>query len=272
MRNMKKLLKIIENYKIFHKIPWAFINLFKINPSINKNSLVADGKDLIAIIIDYDGYKNRKIKTLKWGKSYPCGRSGLENAKLELKKRKISYIEMISKDNSGNIHVELNKLNYVKNQGTDVSQLKLCCELMRGYKKVLVVNSSANSEDCKQIGSLIEASENIELNQKNYIVGFNGNSMISPRFPFAPAITPHVTTNFFICDVDSLICTLNYKPNKLIRYFSNGFASKSYSIRYFEILLSATILKNNGSIYLLIGKRILDFKKSTWPISDTRYK
>jgi hypothetical protein len=269
---MKRLLKILEKFKICQKILWAFINLKKVNSSCKINNYPGRKSKLIAILIDYDEFKDRKFKNLKRGSKYPCGRDAIENVKLEIKKRNIDYVEMISSDNSNNLHVELNKLNYVKNQGTDVAQIKLCNELIKKYKKVLVVNSSANSEDSKSVGLLIDASEIVEDKQVNYIIGFNGNSMISPRLPLSPAITPHVTTNFFICDVGSAISTLKFKPHKLISHFSNGFASKSYAIRYFEILLSTLILKNNGNIYLLKGSAILDFKKNKWPISDTRYK
>lgn len=256
-------MKVLSDY-IF-KLMWAsfnflnsyfkFVNLSDISPfyCVIDESVICDSNKILVLLIDYEGFKNRTEKVLTSSISYTCGREGLESLKDELIVRNYDYLDLITVDNGNCLEPRLNCTCYVKNNGTDIALLDSVSDIIKKYENVFVVNSSSSVEDMKTvnfdlINSIISKSKGDE-----FVIGFNGNSKISPRLPLTRNIYPHIITNSFVCKSKTLLRQLDYanekkKERNLLKFC---FSNKYFCISFFEIGLSVGVTQRGGGLYLL---------------------
>lgn len=257
---------------LMQKLFWAVINTKK--PNIPHINLTANSEarknDLLFILIDYDKFANREFKQVGRIK-YRCGRLSLNRIHEYCLKEKHDFIKVVTTDNhiDESIKPKVNGTFYVFNEGTDVSALRKIRDTINQYESVIVANSSSALIDTNNIERLTKIA--IQKRGQLYIAGFNANSRISPRLPFSRSKYPHIITNYFATGSRELLQVIaSEEENKM---FNRGysFGNKYFSIRYFEVLLSALIVHNGGNL-ILLGENDLTFPadRKFWPKEDSR--
>lgn len=266
---------MLENLKnLTGKLAWALFNTLppKAIQYEKVPSLGEAPRSTLVVMIDYDKFSERKTKAL--GRvTYPCGKEGLEHVLAECKSRNLEYINVITTDDEHAPRIYggcANQTIRIRNGGSDIAALEAITAMIARYKFVIVINSSANVKDAKNFHLLHD--ELVRVNVEHFVIGFNGNSRISPRLPLTPALTPHVTTNFFACPAAHVLETLQHARRIALYQLSNGFANKYFAIRYFETLLSLNAISNGGTLGLLRGDGCLYYHRSKdrWPRADSR--
>ena len=266
------------------KIKWAFFNAinnvfdFYLGFEGTKQccKTTKNRKKIIFIFIDYDLFYNRNKKVLSRKCSYPCGRDGLEFVKNEMIKRGVDFIDIITTDSNEIIEsIKINSTVHIKNYGSDIGVLnnRLILDVIREYEDIFVINSSASSEELKLVNwcNLLKFSSKLE--NKNYIIGFNGNSRISPQVPYMSGNHPHVITNAFMCKTETLISQIKYMRSETNKFLNFGFKNKFFCIAFFEIGLSKSVLRNGGDLYIYNkDDYIISYvkNKKKWPVKDSR--
>jgi hypothetical protein len=229
---------------------------------------------ILVLLIDYDKFSNRTTKVVN-GMSYPCGRAGLDTILRFCEMHEVDFINVVTTDGSDGVAEyagPANRTITVKNGGTDIAALVTLKTFIRNYSHVIVANSSLNSEDANRIGSLYSDLLNC-LKYRHFVIGCNGNSRISPRFPIFGATCQHIITNFFACPSADLVDTVDYGVSHPAASIFGGYSNKFFAIRYFEILLSRNAIKNNGMLILLKEGSSTSFPGGAtgWPKKDSRF-
>lgn len=274
----------IKNYCF--KLLWAIFNivnsyipLFKLSYELDKESTpsVACDGELLFVFIDFKGFFERKKKVVNRSCSYECGREGIDFLKEKIRDLRYDFLDIITDDNSSKRSVCVNETVEYCNEGTDIALIDNISGVIGRYKYVFVVNSSASVSDLKNINvvNLIERIRELDIMEQEFVVGFNANSMISPRLPFTRNIYPHVITNAFICKSKTVLTQLkfaNQKKNKLLKF---DFSNKFFCIAFFEVGLSYGVLNRGGNIYILDNLDSCELQgylneTHLWPIFDTR--
>ncbi|WOE83563.1 hypothetical protein [Aeromonas veronii] len=274
----------IKNY--YSKLLWAtfnFINsymhFFKLSCESDKDivpSVACDG-ELLFVFIDFKGFIERKKKIVNRSCSYECGRDGIDFLKEKIRDLRYDFLDVITDNDSSEKSVCVNETMEYPNEGTDIALIDNLSEVIGRYKYVFVVNSSASVSDLKNVNivNLIERIRELETIEQEFIVGFNANSMISPRLPFTRNIYPHIITNAFVCKSTTILTQLrfaNKRENKLLKF---NFSNKFFCIAFFEVGLSHGVLTRGGNIYLLRDLDSCELQgylndKHQWPAFDTR--
>lgn len=260
---------------ILWKIFMSIINLIppKIIDEKPKNTLVNKiEKDILVILIDYDKFRDRDIKDLGKAK-YKCGIKGLDFVSNYCKSKGQDYIRIETTDDFLRVcsDIQLNQSNVILNSGTDISVLMELKQFIGGYKKIVVINSSCSINDANNFEFFIKKTEGIQ--QTNFVIGFNGNSRISPMLPIKLKKYPHVITNYFATSRSILLDTLENNSGRFIsRIFGINFNDKLFCIRYFETYISTLAIKRGGDILLLKENNELSYgrENNKWPIIDSR--
>lgn len=229
---------------------------------------------ILVITIEYDKFADRTIKVVN-NRRYPCGRPGIDNIVKFCMERSVDYLNVITTDESYGVDTysgDVNRTVMLSNGGTDIAALYSLRLLLKKYTHVIVANSSHNSDDSQDIDSLFNE---VVFNAKtlHFVIGFNGNSRMSPKLPIFGAKCEHVITNIFACPTEDLLHTLEYGKSHRFYAALGGFSNKFFAIRYFEILLSRNSLINGGELILLKdGRRTSSADvHARWPARDSRF-
>lgn len=269
-------IKLIYGEKAFFwKIFMSIVNL--IPPRIIENNLKEtvskiSVNDVLVILIDYDKFRNRDIKTL--GKvQYRCGIQGLDFVAHYCKNKQQDYIRIETTDDKTRVcsEVLLNQNNVILNRGTDISVLLELKQFIKKYNKIIVINSSSSLRDTDNFDFFLKKTKGIQ--QTNFVLGFNGNSRISPMIPFSKKIYPHIITNCFATSNLILLDGLENNTGRILsRIFGVNFNDKLFSIRYFETYISRLVIKRGGDIILFNDNVEISFglEKDKWPRIDSR--
>lgn len=260
--------------RLIDKLYWAIINIFPLRRYDLLNTYQStSNNNILVITIDYDKFSDRKVKVLKNKFQYKCGKDGLLNISEFCHRMSIPLLEILSSDIESCQLINKPGHYILKNFGTDISLLPFALPLITEFKKIIIINSSANIEDTKSIKDIYDFTNQID---GDFVVGFNGSSRLSPSFPYIN-YNPHVCTNFFAASSNLIkltLCNRSYmKKTSDALFFSN----KSRAIRNFEVQLSFNCLHNNGSIYLINRNGQIrssyspNDPNSVWPKYDTRY-
>lgn len=262
----------ISNF--MEKLKFAIINLKK--PSLSSietlevNADTVNSKKLIFILIDYDKFLHREIKSVKHAK-YKCGRSSIECILNYAKSNCFDYIEICTTDDplKADSSLKINGRNFIKNEGTDIAALKSVESIISEYDSVLVANSSCAFDDANKISLLAQYA--LESRGNPYVAGYNANSRISPRLPFSDGKYPHIITNLFATrsiELREILHSENSYRNLII---DESYCNKYFSIRYFETLLSSWVIHKGGSLVLIDSANIIfPLMDCAWPKTDTR--
>lgn len=278
-------MKIVSNYMF--KLMWAsfnflnsyvkFVKLYDKShlDGIEVGSDICDQNKILVLLIDYEGFKNRKEKALTSSISYKCGREGLESLKNDLIKRNYDYLDLITVDDGNCLVPKLNSTSYVENKGTDIALLDSVSYILKKYENVFVVNSSSSVDDVKKVNFELINLIIAKSKGNEFVIGFNGNSRISPRLPLTRNVYPHIITNSFFCKSRTLLNQLDYankmKNEKNLLKFC--FSNKYFCISFFEIGLSLGVIQRGGRLYLLSeGSDGIGYIKDSdsWPREDSR--
>lgn len=266
---MSKIPNIIE------KLLWAIFNV--VAPRHVRYVARTDSNHalkLLVITIEYDKFAERTIKVVN-NMQYPCGRPGIDNIVRFCKERDVDYLSVITTDENYGVDTysdDVCRTVLLSNGGTDIAALYSLRFLIKKYTHVIVANSSHNSDDSRDIDSLFNE---VIINAKtpHFVIGFNGNSRMSPKLPIFAANCEHIITNIFACPTGDLLHTLESGRSHRFYHALGGFSNKFFAIRYFEILLSRNSLLNGGKLILLKdGRRTLPVDgHARWPARDSRF-
>lgn len=251
------------------KIIYAFINTFPQKTNNIKKITPFSSKETIALLVDYDLFSTRTTKKVG-SSSYACGLASLDIVQKYCTDNNIDYIRLVTTDlkEKAQKKIEINSLNHIINLGTDISALMAAIDIIEEYENIIFINSSCAISDSEKIGLL-----NNFKKSHPFIVGFNGNSRISPRSPISLFNkNPHIITNFFKASTKEVIEILKTKRSIYKIISPKLFGCKFYSIRFFETLLSKHIIKNGGDLFLINNKKIIKYTQSPedWPSTDSR--
>jgi len=263
----------------FIKIFWAFINLIKIRPSKNIRDQIATYPkpiySILIVTIEYDKFKERSIKVLKYGVSYPCGSKTLKSIADYCKDHKIHHLQLITSDQitkrTGS-HFTLGENQLIPNFGTDICALDYASDFLLKYQNVIVVNSSANCNQTYLIKEVIEHITSAQQYEQPLVVGVNANQRYSPGFPVIGRSAPHIISNFFACSSSLMVATMHHAKKSLLYQWLGGYGNKYIAIRLFELLLSQHALALQGDLRWVRKNHIVSYKKSPelWPNNDSR--
>lgn len=265
------------------KIKWALFNtlnnifnFYTKSEEVDASCKIRENK-IIFIFIDYDLFSNRKNKVLNRKCSYACGRDGLEFVKNEIIKIGVDFIDVITTDsNVIDESVGINSTVNIRNFGSDISVLNnmLIFNEISKYEYAFIINSSASSEELKSVNWSHLLKVTSELENKNFIIGFNANSRISPQIPYLSGNHPHIITNAFMCKTEVLLSQIKYMRRLSNDFLNFKFNNKFFCIAFFEIGLSKSILYGGGDLYLYNykDKSIISYAKDKkkWPNRDSR--
>lgn len=257
---------------LLRKIIWAFINLVPIKPSSTLDTLKIPKHQLLVLTLEYDKFKDRSIKTLKYGVSYPCGQQTHEIIKEYCQKNLIPLCRIMTSDSIKESPTELlfDDIQWIPNLGTDIAALENLSGFLENYENIIIVNSSANFKQAHLIEKII--SQLLENKQNNVIIGPNANQRYSPTFPIISPICPHIISNFFACNTKILLTTIHHAQRSLIYRWLGGYGNKYVAIRLFELLLSRHALAFHGDLILINENKVMSYKNNPkeWPKNDSR--
>lgn len=278
-------MKVVSYYTL--KLMWAMFNF--LNSHLNfinlsdkytfdavDESAFCDSNKMLVILIDYEGFKNRTEKVLTSSISYKCGREGLESLKDDLIIMGCDYLDLITVDRDNCIEPKLNCTCYVENKGTDIALLDSVSNIIKKYENVFVVNSSSSVADMKKVNFDLINLIISKCKDDEFVIGFNGNSKISPRLPLTRNVYPHIITNSFVCKSKTLLRQLDYankmkKGRSLLKFC---FSNKYFCISFFEIGLSVGVIQRGGGLYLLSEGNDASpgylRHSDSWPCKDSR--
>jgi hypothetical protein len=263
--------KVISYIK---KLAWAFFNGLPPQPLIyqRRPKGATTASSTLVIMIDYDKFSARTLKTI--GRTtYRCGREGLKYVLDYCQSIGLDYVDVITTDGMAapNVYTDqVNRTVILRNGGSDIAALESLSELITRYTSLIVVNSSVNVEDARNINIIHREIDKCEA--AHFVIGCNGNSHISPRLPLSPARTPHVITNFFAAPAHDVLATLGHARKLGLYSRVQGFANKFFAIRYFEIMLSRNAVFNGGVLVLLKNGKVAYYRhrSDNWPQADSR--
>ncbi len=255
---------------MLEKLFWCFLNFFNHKFEIKEKVEVKSSEGVICIIVDYDAFSARDIKSVG-GVRYKCGASSLDLVENKCVDYNIPILKVTTTDNESLIKVGGgNDSLYILNRGTDIAALEDILHLIYNYKKVIFCNSSAPySQISKNIDIFLSG---IDCNKdESILIGLNGNSRPSPAISFLHKKFPHLTSNFLCADVIDIKNVLEIGKNSFLYQCMGGYGNKYFAIRYFETLLSAYVLKKGGVLCCINGDTIC-FPGDRWFKEDSRIK
>lgn len=257
------------------KLFWFVINLFKHNFTIESNSGGLPNNSMsfrsICVIVEYEGFVGRDIKDVG-GVRYKCGKDSIKLVQEKCELNNIPVLKIITTDNKflASKNVDMKQNFYIRNRGTDIAALEDVIEQISGYQRVIFCNSSAPFEQLTKYldDFFLEIGNSDNLPR---LIGLNGNSRPSPALPFFHAKFPHIISNFIYADVSDIKNVLEIGKKSFLYKFVGGYGNKYFAIRYFELLLSAYVIKKGGKL-CCIHEKVSYYPSGKWFDEDSRIK